>query len=218
MLEASCTYQALLGKNSNAGRFNLEVVFAFVLAATINLSACSVGVACFSPLCRSIDGSAVISTPAKARRRPEGLRSSPRLRSLGDDVPKSVRVDRFGGDDDVDGFAQPRYLASLASGWPKHCWRTSLPEIPDRWLTDIRLAPEQRIDIDLHALGGAGGIERAVQEGQEFLHLLLPVEDRREPLSRRDRGVRASPAPRIGSDSSAVPWSRLGFAGNTGLG
>ena len=34
-----------------------------------------------------------------------------RLRSLGDDVLKSVRVDGFGCDNDIDGFTQPLYLA-----------------------------------------------------------------------------------------------------------
>jgi hypothetical protein len=109
-------------------------------------------------------------------------RAAWRLRSLGDDVLKSVRVDRFGGDNDIDGFAQPLDLAAFSLQVAEELLPHVLARNP-RPMIDLVFGEHlpRRIDVDLDALERVARVEGSVQKSQEFLDLLRTVEDRGEP-------------------------------------
>ena len=92
------------------------------------------------------------------------------LRSLGDDVLKSVRIDGFGGDNDIDGFTQPLYLPVFSLQVTEELLPHVLARDP-RAMIDLVFGEHlgRRVDVDLDALEGKARIERAVKEGQEFL-------------------------------------------------
>jgi hypothetical protein len=120
-----------------------------------------------------------VSALAKAQ---NGFRSSARSRSLGDDVLKSVRINGFGGDNDIDGFTQPLYLTVFSLQVAEELLPHVLARNP-RAMVDLVFGEHlcRRIDVDPDALEGEARVEGAVQKSQEFLDLLWTIEDRREP-------------------------------------